>query len=461
MPAQEPEPRPRAPQSRTAEALDLLRRNRDFRLMFFAQLISLGGDWFLSVALFGLVFEFTGSPALVSALIATMSVPYALMTFVGGPLADRIDRRRLMVASDVVRGVLAFGFFFVTPSTVWLAFVLVGVIQSLGAFFEPAAAAAVPNLVEPEDLPVANVLTGSLWGTMLAVGAALGGVVVAAFGREAGYIGDAASFLVSAALIVRIHGRFAEARENVVHPGLFEATRETVSYARRDTRVASLIAVKAGFGLGTGLIGLLPVLSFTVYSMGDRGSGILYGFRGLGALLGPFLARPFIRDRDLRSLFAAISVCLAVYGIFYGVVPWMPTIWLAGVFVMLAHLGGGGQWTLSTYGLQLIVPDRIRGRVLAFDDAMITFTLAVSSLLAGWAAEYVRVEYVMVGLAAVELLFAIVWTIATRRVGRLPVGPAGQAATPEEATREEATGAEERAEQQPGARPEPRMEPER
>ncbi len=453
MPAPEPEPRPRAPRSRTAEALDLLRRNRDFRLMFVAQLISLGGDWFLSVALFGLVFEFTGSPALVSALIATMSVPYALMTFVGGPLADRFDRRRMMVAADVVRGLLAFGFFFVTSSTVWLAFVLVGLIQALGAFFEPAASAAVPNLVAPEDLPVANVLTGSLWGTMLAVGAALGGVVVAAFGRGAGYIGDASSFLVSAALIVRIHGRFAEARENAVHPGLIEATRETFSYARRDRRVGSLIAVKAGFGTGTGLIGLLPILSFTVYHMGDRGSGILYGFRGLGALMGPFLARPFIRDRDLRSLFAAISVCLAVYGIFYGVVPWMPTIWLAGVFVMLAHLGGGGQWTLSTYGLQLIVPDRIRGRVLAFDDALITFTLAVSSLLAGWAAEYVRVEYVMVGLAAVELLFAIVWTIATRRVARLPVEPAEA---------EERRAEERRAVRQPEERPgAPRMEPER
>jgi MFS family permease len=101
----------------------------------------------------------------------------------------------------------------------------------------------------------------------------------------------------------------------------------------------------------------------------------------------------------------------------------MPTIWLAGVFVMLAHLGGGGQWTLSTYGLQLIVPDHIRGRILAFDDALITFALAVSSLLAGWAAEYVSVRTVMVGLASVELLFAIVWTIATRKVARLPVDP--------------------------------------
>jgi MFS family permease len=411
-----------ARRSRTAEALDLLRRNRDFRLIFLAQLISLGGDWFLSVALFGLVFQYTGSPALVAALIATMSVPYALMTFVGGPLADRFDRRRMMIAADVTRGVLAFGFFLVnSPSRVWLAFVLVAVIQSLGAFFEPAAAAAVPNLVEPNDLPVANVLTGSLWGTMLAVGAALGGVVVAAFGRGAGYIGDAASFLVSAALIVRIHGRFAEARDEAAHPGLVEATRETLRYARRDRRVASLIAVKAGFGTGTGLIGLLPVLSFTVYQMGDRGSGILYGFRGVGALLGPFLARPFIRDRNLRSLFAAISVCLAVYGIFYAAVPWMPTIWLAGVLVMFAHFGGGGQWTLSTYGLQLIVPDRIRGRVLGFDDALITFTLAVSSLLAGWAAEVVSVRVVMAGLAAVELLFAVVWTIATRKVARLPL----------------------------------------
>ena len=100
MPAQEPEPRPRAPQSRTAEALDLLRRNRDFRLMFVAQLISLGGDWFLSVALFGLVFEFTGSPALVSALIATMSVPYALMTFVGGPAQVRAQATEASVTTS-------------------------------------------------------------------------------------------------------------------------------------------------------------------------------------------------------------------------------------------------------------------------------------------------------------------------------------------------------------------------
>jgi MFS family permease len=403
--------------------MDLLRRNGDFRLIFLAQLISLGGDWFLSVALFGLVFQYTGSPALVAALTATMAVPFALMTFVGGPLADRFDRRRLMIAADVTRGILAFGFFFVTSSTVWLAFVIVGVIQSLGAFFEPAAAAAVPNLVAREDLAVANVLTGSLWGTMLAVGAALGGIVVVVFGRGAAYVGDAASFLVSAALILRIHGRFSESREGVSHPGLLEATRETIAYTRRDRRVASLIAVKAGFGTGIGLIALLPVLSFTVYQAGDRGSSILYAFRGLGALAGPFLARPFIRERDLRSLFAAISVALAVYGVFYGVVPWMPTIWLAGVFVMLAHLGGGGQWTLSTYGLQLIVPDHIRGRILAFDDALITFALAVSSLLAGWAAEYVSVRTVMVGLASVELLFAIVWTIATRKVARLPVDP--------------------------------------
>ena len=90
---------------------------------------------------------------------------------------------------------------------------------------------------------------------------------------------------------------------------------------------------------------------------------------------------------------------------------------------MLAHLGGGGQWTFSTYGLQLIVPDRIRGRVLAFDDGLVTFTLAVSSLLAGWAAEYVGVRTVMVGLAAVEFAFAIAWTIATRKAARLPVGP--------------------------------------
>src|SRR2546429_475534 len=97
------------PPFRPVPAIALLRRNRDFRLMFVAQLISYAGDWFLFVAMAGLIFSLTRSAGLVAALIGAQTVPSALLTFVGGPLADRVDRRRMMVAADVVRGILAFG----------------------------------------------------------------------------------------------------------------------------------------------------------------------------------------------------------------------------------------------------------------------------------------------------------------------------------------------------------------
>ncbi|HEX9234828.1 MAG TPA: MFS transporter [Actinomycetota bacterium] len=402
------------------QVLSLLRRNGDFRLLFFGQVVSFTGDWFLFVALAGLVYSLTKSPALVAAVYASLTVPFAVFSFIGGPLADRLNRQLLMITADALRGILCFGFFFIHhASQVWMVYVLSGAITALGAVFEPASMAAIPNLVEREDLAIANVMAGATWGTMLAIGSAVGGLVVAAFGRDAGYMGDAASFFVSAILVAQIRRPFAEPREpHHEHPGMFEATREAVRYARQDKRVLALLTVKGGFGMGGGVVALLPVLAFTVFKAGDGGTGILYGFRGLGVLIGPFLARRFIRDDNLEGLFWGISISFALYGACYAFVPWMPVILLSGALVLVGHLGGGAQWTLSSYGLQVIVPDHIRGRIFAFDEAFITTTLAVSATVAGLISDVVDVRVVMLGLAGVTLSYSVIWTIATRKVRR-------------------------------------------
>jgi MFS family permease len=423
-------PRPR-PRGAARSIIPLLRKNRDFRLLFLAQVVSIGGDWFLFVALAGLVYSLTRSPALVAAVYASLTVPFTVFSFIGGPLADRLNRQMLMVVADLTRGVLALGFFLIhRPSQVWAVFVLSGAITALGAIFEPASMAALPNLVDAGDLTTANVMAGATWGTMLAVGSAVGGLVVAAFGRGAGYIGDAASFFVSAALVFRIRRRFSEPRErHHEHPGLFRATREAVQYARNDGRVLSMLAVKGGFGIGGGVVALLPVLAFTVFHAGDRGTGILYGFRGLGVFLGPFLVSRLAREDDLRPLFWGITASFALYGLSYAVVPWMPAIYLSGAMVMVGHFGGGGQWMLSSYALQVIVPDHVRGRIFAFDEALITLTLALSATVAGLIADVVSVKLVMMGLAGVMLLYTVVWTLATGRVRRsLRPQPEGAAA---------------------------------
>jgi MFS family permease len=399
-------------------AWSLLRRNRDFRRVFTATAVSLAGDWFLLVALFGLILEVTHSPLAVGVLLAAQDVPSFFLSPVGGALADRLDRRRLMVACDVVRAVVCLAFLFVrNEQTIWLAFPLIAILASFAAAFDPASEAALPNLVDPDDLSTANALTGSLWGTMLVIGSAAGGVVTAVLGRDAAIVIDAASFALSATLIFSVHRAFSEARGHEEHPSVVDATKETARYARGDHQVLALLVVKAGWGLAGGVLVLISVFATQVFHGGVAAIGILMAARGVGALIGPFVGRAFLGERD-RRIFTVISVGLAVFGLGYVLMGVSPALVLALPAVALAHLGGGAQWTFSSYGLQRVVPDRIRGRVFAFDFALITATIAISSLATGWLAGAYGPRATAVFLGALAFGWAGVWTWLTGDVRR-------------------------------------------
>lgn len=396
----------------------LLRRNRDFRDLYVASVISLGGDWFLLVPLWGLIFDLTGSSLAIAISFAAQDVPFFLLSPLAGVLVDRFDRRKLMVGCDLARAVLCLGFLLVHDAeTVWIAYALLAVLTTFSAVFDPASSAALPNLVDDEDLATANALSGSLWGTMLAVGGFVGGFAAQLFGRDTAFVIDAVSFLVSGLLILRIRRRLAEAREEE-HPGIIRATAETFGYARRDHRVLALLSVKAGFGLGAGgILVLITVFARDVFHGGDGLTGLLMFGRGVGALAGPFLARRLLGPGD-RRLFAVIGLALGTFGLGYVLFGLAPVVALAVPAIMLAHLGGGAQWTVSTYGLQRIVPDRIRGRIFAIDNSLITFAFTISGLASGWIAERVGPRPTAVGLGVVAIAWALGWTWATGDVRR-------------------------------------------
>ena len=296
--------------------MSLLGRNRDFRRLYIAQLISYGGDWFLIVALFPLVLQLTGSPLMVALALTAQELPFFFFSPIAGHLADRLNRKRLMVVADLARAFLCVGFLFIdSESTLWIAFPLLLVISTFSTVFDPASTAAVPNLVDEDDLGVANALVGSAWGTMLALGSALGGLVAAAFGPDTAFLVDLASFLVSALLLAGIARPLSQPREEE-HPGVVEATKETVRYSRKDHRVLAFLAVKGGFGLAAGVLVLLSVFARDVFAQGAVGFGIMMGARGLGALIGPFIGRR-IAGHDDRRLFDAIGIALATFGLFY------------------------------------------------------------------------------------------------------------------------------------------------
>lgn len=405
----------RAPM-RLSVYLSVLRRNPGFARLYAAQLASFAGDWFATVALLGLALELTGSSATASLVLVLQTGGFAVAAPMAGVLADRFDRRRLMVAADLARVPVALLFLVATdPGSLWIAFVAVALLAVGAAAFEPTSSASLPNLVDDADLPDANVLIGSAWGVMLAVGAALGGLVAVVFGREAAFVVNAASFAVSALLVIGIRQPMQRPRE-ASHPtpgGPFDAIATAVAYARGRRPVAAFLLSKTSFGVGTGVVVLLAVFGRDVFDAGDAGIGVLFAARGLGALVGPFLARS-VMGTDDQGLIRGIAVSFVAAAGCYAVFPASPELWVAAALVFGAHCGGGAQWTLSTLGLQRTTPDHIRGRIFSFDYGLVTLVIALSTLLAGYLADATSPAAATWTMAGLILAAGIAWVAFAR-----------------------------------------------
>jgi len=251
---------------------------------------------------------------------------------------------------------------------------------------------------------------------MLFVGAALGGLATLAFGREASLVLNAATFLLSALLVRGIRRPLQHHGAPSSH-GAWAQLGEVWTLARQSRLTRSLLVTKVGVGLGNGIVGLLPAFAAGRFAAGDAGVGMLLAARGLGALLGPFLGQRWARD-DGRRLLLVCGASMLTYGLAYTLLPFAPSLPLAAVCVLLAHLGGGAQWVLSTYGLQVSTPDGLRGRVLGIDFGMATLAVGLSSLTAGVAAEGVGLAAASWGLAGASLLYGTWWLWWTRGLWR-------------------------------------------
>jgi MFS family permease len=397
----------------------MLKTNADMRRVFMAQVISYLGDWFSFVAIIGLIDDLTGSKFLVSLVVVAFSLPSFLASPIAGSMTDRFDRRRILIFVSIIQVVAAFGLLLVDKGTVWLAFLAQSTISALAAVVSPATEASIPNIARnKEELALASSLLGSTWGVMLAVGAAVGGVFASVFGRDAAFIANAASFAIAAILFSRIktpmqQERDVQSQRQRIRP--IADMREAITHSRQDPVLMALIFSKTTFAIGAGVVSQLAVLASDVFQGGDASRGLLIGVRGVGTGLGPLIAMRYTRGQLGKVLTICGFASLAFSG-FYLVGAWMPTLWLTAIFVMLAHLGGGAQWTLSSYGLQLRSPDHIRGRVLAGDFALVTLMLSFTSALAGLVSELFGVRQAISGFACAAAIASVIYIRATQRL---------------------------------------------
>ncbi|MFI7213975.1 MFS transporter [Micromonospora maritima] len=403
--------------------LSVLVRNRDFRNLFLAELVVFGADWFVMVPLLVLLPQLTGSGVWGALVLAVDTGTTALLLPYAGTVADRFDRRRVMVAANLaaLAGILLL-LGVQGAGTAWLALVSIAVVAVAKAFYSPAAQAALPNVLDPADLAAGNAVAGSAWGTMTVVGASLGGILSAAAGPYASFWVAAAALAGAAGLAALIRRPLQAPRDPAATvPRTWAAIREALGYIAHRPRVLALVTVKSAVGLGNGVLTVFPLLA-GVYGVGAVGTGLLFAARGAGALVGPILMRRVLSNR--AWLLTGLALSMSLYGLAYlgaSAVAWFP---LVLVLVFLAHLGGGSNWVLSNYALQGEVPDRLRGRVFATDMMLATLAIAVSQLVVALVVDRVDERTVLAGCGLVTVVYAIGWRFATRRLSLADPVPA-------------------------------------
>lgn len=363
---------------------ELIAGNRNFRLLWLGQVVSQLGDWFSSVALYALLYELTGSATAVAGMMVVQMLPVALVSPSAGVVVDRFDRRRIMIAADVLRGIAILGLLLVrTPSMVWLAYIVTGVSVAATGFFEPARSAAVPAIVPREHLVTANAISTGTWSAMLALGASLGGAIAAIFGRDTAFLLNSASFFASALFLwrMRVPARDPATRGSSGWHGLVEG----LAYMRAHRPVARITFVKGGWAVVGGALLLLTVFGDRVFrtgASGDAGIGILFAARGIGAAIGSYVVTRMSR-RSGDSLTRLIGPSYLIAGGCYATLGLAPSIWFAAATVVAAHTFGSILWVASNVLLQMNVPDEFRGRVFAAELMALSVVQSAIAYLTG------------------------------------------------------------------------------
>jgi MFS family permease len=392
----------------------LIRHNADFRRLYVARLVSFAGDWFLVVPLLGLVYEATDSSLAASAVLAAQALPAALLAPITGAVSDRFDRKKILIISDLLRAGLALSLLAVDAvGGVWFPLLIMLLEGAGAAFFYPASTGALPNVVDERELPVATTLMSSAWGTMAAVGAATGGVFATLVSRDAAFVLNAVSFTVSAFLVGRVVQNLQAARKPTAGADR-ESNRDAFRYIFGDVRALALLSSKGVHSLTSGgAVALFALMSIVLFETGDAGTGALFGARGLGNMIGPVVALAIV-GRSSRRILGSIGWAMTVWGVAYIFVGFSPTLLLAAAAVCVAHMGGGTQFTFSTYGLQELMPDDVRGRIFALDFGIDMMAISISALMLGALAQTVAIRPLLVGLGVVAIVFGLTWTALTR-----------------------------------------------
>ena len=390
-----------------ARQRDILRSSPSFRLLFGSYLVSGLGTFLAVIALSVDVWDRTHSGVWVSALLIADFLPAVAIGLLLGPLVDRLSRKRLLVGADLVRlAMFVFLAFTVSAGQIVAAALVAGVATGLA---RPAAYAGLPNLVATDDLPRANSLLRLAEQLTLTLGTFLGGIVVATAGPDPAYIVNAASFGISAILLLRIPGALLQ-QGRAESRGYWQDLGEGF---RLVLRSRPLLAVLLSWNLAMIAIAFVNVsevvLAKVSFDAGDFGFGVLFAANGVGAVIGALAASAWIERRGMTLLYGlAIGVMAAAYI----AAACSPNVWVAIGFVVVGGIGNATALVCNTLLVQRGAPDRLRGRAFTVIMGTNFAVLGIGMVIAGPLVDALGARWVWgiaggIGLASAATGFAM------------------------------------------------------
>jgi MFS family permease len=406
--------------------LQLLRRNRNYRYTWIGQVVSEIGDHFNNIAVFSLVMQTTHSGLAVSGVMLSRAVPAVLAGPLAGVVLDRLDRKRIMIASDLVRAVVALAFVLTVrqhrPS---LLYGLSALLMFASPFFTSGRISILPTISSREELHTANSLTQTTQWTTLTIGTMVAGLSAARLGYQWAFVLNSLSFLASAACIwqLRAPGSFRAKREaltedRVLRP--WHEYKEGLRYMRSSPLILGIALIGVGWATGGGAAQILFTLfGEQVFNRGPAGIGIIWSFAGAGLLIGGAVGHYLGKRISFHTYKRAISICYVIHGGAYVLFSQVPQFGAALFFIALSRAGVSVSSVLNVSQMLRRVPDEFRGRVFATTESLTWSIMMISMALAGVASQYHGPRTIGLVAGILSSTTAIFWAWANW-AGKLP-----------------------------------------
>jgi MFS family permease len=416
---------------------ELLRSNRNYRLTWTGQVVSEVGDHFNNIAVFSLALANTGSGMAVAGVLLARGAAVMLAGPVAGVLLDRMDRRRIMILSDVIRAGLALAFIFAIPAgRTWLLFLLSALLMFASPFFTSGRASILPAIADSSELHTANALTQLTQWTAVTVGSFLGGSTVAAFGYQLAFIFNALSFVFSAACIsqLRVGKGFRPQRKDISEDTILRPWHEYVAgirYMRTTQLILGIGLISVGWATGGGAAQILfSLFGENVFHRGPAGIGMIWGCAGVGLIAGGMVSHRIGRSLSFAGYKRTISIVYIIHGGSYVLFSLTPHFGWALLFIGISRAAVGVSSVLNFAQLLRHVSNEYRGRVFSTIETWTWMTMMLSMAFAGIASEHISPRTIGAVAGCLSASTAVFWGWANW-TGKLPE-PALAGVEPEE-----------------------------